>query len=178
MTSETEIEWALARAAARGDMVAFERLHVRTAPRVRRLVGWLVEPDLVDDVVQDTMIAVWRGLPRFQGAAALQTWMHRIATREAMRVRRRRGRDWDREQPLELVDAQAAEGIEPLDAMALEAALLRLPPTARAVFVLTCIEGNTHEEVAEMMAINAATSRSHLRHARARLRSLLELEAE
>lgn len=177
MTSETEIEWALARAAARGDMVAFERLHARSAPRVRRLVGWLVEPDLVDDVVQDTMIAVWKGLPRFQGTAALQTWIHRIATREAIRARRRRGRNWGREEPLEQVDAHAAEGVQPLDAIDLEAALLRLPPTARAVFVLTCLEGTTHEEVAEMMDISVATSRSHLRHARARLRSLLELEA-
>src|SRR5260370_26279099 len=52
-----------------------------------------------EDAVQDTMLAAWRGLERFDGRASLRTWLYRIATNrclDALRsARRRPAKQWD-----------------------------------------------------------------------------------
>ena len=75
---------ALVNALRRGDETAFvglvERFH---RPLVRMAVRYVRDPDIAEEVVQETWIAVVKGLGRFEGRSSLQTWIFRIATFQA-----------------------------------------------------------------------------------------------
>ena len=64
-------------------------------------------------------------------------------------------------------------GNVPLDTDYLERAIQSLPEGARAVFVLTEVEGFTHREIADMLQISEGTSKSQLHYAKKRLREIL-----
>lgn len=69
----------LARAAGRGDRRAFDRLVHEHEPRLRGFVARRIGPQAVDDVVQDTLVAAWSALPRFQGRSSFKAWLYGIA---------------------------------------------------------------------------------------------------
>lgn len=75
---------ALVNALRRGDETAFlglvERFH---RPLVRMAIRYVRDPDIAEEVVQETWIAVVKGLGRFEGRSSLQTWIFRIATFQA-----------------------------------------------------------------------------------------------
>jgi len=84
---DTEDEGLIRRLAAR-DPEAFTTLYQRYAPR---LAGFLrprlVQPDLVDDVLHETLVVVWQDAARFRGQAQLSTGIFRIAQRKAHQTR-------------------------------------------------------------------------------------------
>jgi RNA polymerase sigma-70 factor (ECF subfamily) len=96
----------------------------------------------------------------------------RIAASKAlMRVRREKYRDAD-----ELPEDGPAVGINGADVplqLDLEAALMQLPDTSRAVVWMHDVEGYTHEDIAEMMGKTVSFSKSQLARAHARLRGWL-----
>ncbi len=124
-----------------------------------------------EDAVQETFLAVFRALPVFRGEARLSTWIYRIATRTALRVRARRP-PTERLEPLEPVVGESrsdrAAG-SPEEAMALRSALSRLPADQRLVLALFSIEGLSHGEIAEVLGIPQGTVWSRLHGARKRL---------
>src|SRR6476469_486117 len=93
------IDETLARARA-GDEDAFREL---TEPyrrelqlHVYRMVGSVHD---AEDLVQETLLAAWRGLEQFEGRASVRAWLYRIATNrslDALRARRRRTEDLQR----------------------------------------------------------------------------------
>lgn len=89
MTNDAQL---LARAQA-GDDVAFEALteSLRGELQVHcyRIVGSLQD---AEDLVQETLVAAWRGLEGFEGRAALRSWLYRIATNRCLNHLRDRGR--------------------------------------------------------------------------------------
>ncbi len=71
---------ALLSAARGGDETAFLALYHRHSGRVRRLVErWVSDPDLVDDLCQESWLRAFRGLDRFRGEADFGSWLHTIA---------------------------------------------------------------------------------------------------
>src|SRR6185369_9066491 len=82
-------------AAARGDRAAAESLCRELLPRVRNLVRYLVRGDaLVDDIAQEALIAVLRGLPTYRGEGRFQSWADRVVARTTFAsLRRLRGRN-------------------------------------------------------------------------------------
>ncbi|MCH9684121.1 MAG: sigma-70 family RNA polymerase sigma factor [Deltaproteobacteria bacterium] len=138
---------------------------------VRRLCSALVrEPGEVDDVVQDVLLAIYRGLPRFRGDAQLLTWVRRITIRVALRHRDRRRQSSTDALPLELA---AAPPRDPVEADQLRnqllVALRGLPAPQRTVLALALIEGLPQAEIAQVLGIPAGTVWSRLHHARRRL---------
>jgi RNA polymerase sigma-70 factor (ECF subfamily) len=88
-----EGERRLASQAAAGDQAAFVALfetHHREVYRIGRAVTG--DDETAKDVVQETFLKVYRGLPGWRGAASLRTWIHRIAVRAAIDERRRSSR--------------------------------------------------------------------------------------
>src|SRR5689334_22320958 len=89
MTSEAEL---LSRAQA-GDEVAFQELteSLRGELQVHcyRIVGSVHD---AEDLVQDTLMAAWRALDRFEGRASLRSWLYRIGTNRCLNHLRDRGR--------------------------------------------------------------------------------------
>src|SRR5438105_14399381 len=71
-------------AAARGDRRAAESLLAEILPRVRNLVRYLMRGDDIDDVVQEGLIAILKGLPTYRGEGAFTSWADRIVARVAI----------------------------------------------------------------------------------------------
>ena len=184
---------ALARARA-GDEDAFREL---TDPyrrelqlHVYRIVGSAQD---AEDLLQETLLAAWRGLERFEGRASVRAWLHRIATNralDALRAGRRRpeSRITDAPEPtrraepiwLEPFPDVLLDGVpddapgpdaryEAREAVALAfiAGLQHLPPQQRAVLVLRDVLGYRAAEVAEMLETSEASVNGLLQRARA-----------
>jgi len=157
--------------AARGDREAFARLYRRHAARVHGLARRALGAARADDLTQEVFLAAWRGLARFEGRAGFGTWLHALARNAVASALRRDGR----------AHAGADDGDEPArrppdpgERLDLEAAIARLPTGARAVFVLHDVEGRTHAEIAELLGVDAGTSKSQLHRARMLLRGMLQ----
>jgi RNA polymerase sigma-70 factor (ECF subfamily) len=142
-----------------------------------------------EDVVQETMLAAWRGLDDFGERSSLRTWLYRIATNRCLNALRDSSRR-PRPEPIRTVEptwlepypdmlledlADAAPGpdarYEAKEAVALAfvAALQHLSPSQRAVLVLRDVLGYRAVEVAEMLDTTETSVNSALRRARAAL---------
>ena len=155
----------LVRAAQRGDALAMDGLLRALTPMVSRLCGAIALDD-GDDAMQETFIAVLRALPDLREPAAVHGWVRRIATREAVRVARRRlpatGDDVLSSLPARLPDVDAVVDIRDT--------LAGLRPEHRAVLVLRDVEGLSEVEAASMLAVAEGTVKSRLHRARAAFR--------
>lgn len=127
-----------------------------------------------EDAVQETFLAVYRGLPGFRGEASPRTWVYRIALRCALKVRAHRpppaGALDDAAEPARAPDAELDAREE---ARRLQAALAALPAEHRAVLSLSTLEGVAHQEIAAILGIPAGTVGSRLHAARKKLQAAL-----
>jgi RNA polymerase sigma-70 factor, ECF subfamily len=160
-----------------------------------RMLG---SPFEADDAVQETLIKAWRGFERFEGRAALRSWLYRIATNVCLdmlsgRERRARPMDlgparepvesnlntlpevtWIEPVPDDLVVPAEADPAEVAVAretirLAFVAALQHLPPRQRAVLILCEVLRWKSSEVAELLETSVASVNSALQRARATL---------
>jgi RNA polymerase sigma-70 factor (ECF subfamily) len=160
-----------------------------------RMLGSAFE---AEDAVQDTMMRAWRAIDRFEGRAALRSWLYRIATNVCLDMLKGRAR---RARPMDLAPAQTADtplgtalpdgawvepmpdsrvvpvGGDPAEMMVLResirlafvAALQHLPPRQRAVLILREVLQWQATEVAELLDTTVASVNSALQRARATL---------
>jgi RNA polymerase sigma-70 factor (ECF subfamily) len=169
----------LVAAAQGGDRRALDTLlrthHDRLYAVCRRLTG--NDADAAD-ATQETLLAVVRGLPRFDGRSRFTTWSYRIAVNASLdELRRRRRRP---EPGLDEVlfapppggaqDSSADASVERLD---VDAALTRLAPDFRAAVVLRDLCGLDYAEIATILEIPPGTVRSRIARGRAALVPLL-----
>jgi RNA polymerase sigma-70 factor (ECF subfamily) len=165
-------------AAVEGDLAAFEELYRRFAPRLYgmclRLTG---QREAAEDCVQESFVAAWRGLGRFEKRSRFSTWLQRIAIRTV--IARRRGLRTVNEvsEPASgLPDrADPGSGAPPLD---LERAIDALPEGARDVLVLVGLYGFSHAEAATTLGVAEGTCKAQLHRARGLLSAALGLEEE
>jgi len=159
-----------------------------------RMLG---SPFEAEDAVQETLLRAWRGLERFEGRAALRSWLYRIATNvclDMLEGRNRRARPMDLGPALAPVESNlntlpeatwlqpipdsllAAEG-DPAELavtrdtirLAFVAALQHLPPRQRAALILCEVLRWRAKEVAELLGMSVASVNSALQRARATL---------
>ena len=163
-------------AAAGGDRVAAEGLCRELLPRVRNLVRYLLRGDArVDDVAQEALIAVLRGLGSFRGDGRFESWVDRIVARTTFAtIRRIRAETQPGEHAA--VGGEVGEvGGGEIYALRRELALAldRLPGDQREALVLHFAIGMTVPEIAEAAAAPIETVRSRLRLGKAALREAL-----
>ncbi len=157
--------------AASGDTHAFERLYRAHVARVHTLARRMLGEEHADEVTQDIFVRAWQKLATYRGEAAFGTWLHRLgvnvvlARREELGKRRRRFLEDDG-----VLAAAPGRHDSPELSVDFEAAIERLPPGAREVFVLHDVEGYRHEEIAGLLGVAVGTSKSQLHHARMALR--------
>jgi RNA polymerase sigma-70 factor (ECF subfamily) len=159
-----------------GDPSAERVLYDTHVDRVFRLVYRICgDMDQAKDHVQETFIKAFAKLGEFRAESTLGTWIGAIAISVALnglrKVKRFRSREVGMEQAPDI--GRVPRDADPDLRTDLEAALERLPETARAVVWLHDVEGYTHEEIGSMLGIQAGTSKAQLFRARARLREKL-----
>ncbi|HMI19304.1 MAG TPA: sigma-70 family RNA polymerase sigma factor [Sphingomonas sp.] len=159
---------------------AFEALYRLYHPRLARfLLNLLHRPQLVEEVLNDTLFVVWDRSDTFRGASKLSTWIFAIAYRKAMKALRRLDEPIeDRENDLRLDDHDAPDA--PVSRRraqeALLAALARLSPDHRAVVDLTYFHEMGYREIAEIVDCPVDTVKTRMFHARRHLRRMFDGE--
>jgi RNA polymerase sigma-70 factor (TIGR02960 family) len=183
-------------AARAGDELAFRAL---VEPHRRELhvhcYRMLGSIDDADDLLQETLLAAWRGLDTFAGRSSVRTWLYRIATTRGLNMIRDGRRrpplapappfeppapssrfdvPWLQPYPDALIDhddpsarALAREGIE----LAFVTALQRLPPRQLAALVLCDVLGFSLADVAAMLDVRSTSVKGLLQRARAAMPS-------
>jgi len=162
-------------AAAAGDREAAQQLCRDLLPRVRNLVRYLLRGDSrVDDVAQEALIAVLRGLATFRGDGRFESWVDRVVARTTFAAIRRIRAETQpgAHAPVEGGASEAAGSLY-LQRRELVAALDRLPGDQRESLVLHFAIGMTVPEIADAMAAPLETVRSRLRLGKAALRQAL-----
>ncbi len=185
--------------ARRGDDRAFGAL---TAPHLAelrlhcyRLLGSLTD---AEDVLQETLLAAWRGLAGFEGRSSLRAWLYRIATNRCLNLRRDRARrrppepvapfavpeptrrgdlPWLQPCPDDLLDALPdpapgpAARVSQREALELAfiAGLQRLPPRQAAALILRDVLGFSGAEAAALLDTTPLAVKGALQRARATL---------
>ena len=174
---------ALLDGARQGDRRALERLLARHQRRVYRFgLKMCRDPQDAQDVLQDTLLAVARGVKDFRGASSVSTWLYTIARSFCIKKRRRSRFAPAEEASLEGESATEVRQIadtargpdESLAGRQIEAALEKaigdLAPMYREVLVLRDVEGLTAAEVAEVLGLTIEAVKSRLHRARVAVR--------
>ncbi|MBA4856117.1 RNA polymerase subunit sigma-70 [Nocardia farcinica] len=161
-----------------------------------RMLGSLTD---AEDVLQETLLAAWRGLGGFAGRSSLRTWLYRIATNRCLNAMRDNARrrppepdppfdppepsrrstvTWLEPYPDRLLDRVAAPAAGPEARyharesveLAFVAGLQHLPPRQSAVLLLRDVLGFPADEVAAMLGTSATAVKGALQRAREQLR--------
>jgi RNA polymerase sigma-70 factor (ECF subfamily) len=182
------LEMELVRKAQRGDLKAYDELVQRYQERIYATVYHMTSNhEDANDLAQDSFIKAYRALKSFKGGSSFYTWLYRIAVNKTINfLKQRKNRthmslndlDINTENNPDLVALISEKtprrdaGLKELQEK-LNAALLKLSEPHRLVVVLHDVQGQSHEEIAEIMDCNIGTVRSRLFYARQQLQSLL-----
>ena len=159
------------------DLDAFERLYRIYQPRLARFLTNLVKrPQLVEEVLDDTMMVVWNTAGSFRGTSKLSTWVFAIAYRKALKARIRWPDPLEDQQFDNRVSNDAAPDAE-LERSRIRSALVDamegLSAEQRAVVDLTYFHDLGYREIAEILGCPVDTVKTRMFHARRRLRQAL-----
>lgn len=163
----------LVAAARDGDRASLEMLLRRSADRIHAVCRRITGNDAdAADATQEAMIAIVRGLPRFDGKAAFSTWAYRVATNaclDELRRRRRRPEPTD-DEVLESSFSGRGDDIEAAgDRADIDAALATLAPDFRAAVVLRDLLGLDYAEISDVLGVPTGTVKSRIARGRAAL---------
>ena len=182
MTAATELASLVDAVATRRDRAAFTVLFDHFAPRLN---GFLLrqgcDPATAEEIVQDTLSALWRKAHLFDPAkSSLSTWIYRIARNRRIDLARRDRSDRiDPEDPI-LHPLPETEPDRAIDArrreQVLRLALDGLPAEQLELVRLAFFEGLSHAQVAERTGLPLGTVKSRIRLAFSRLRRVLEAD--
>lgn len=141
---------------------------------MRNILRWVRQEDQARDVLQNTYIRIWKGLPSFRAEAKISSWCYRIAFNESMAILRSNKRN------LQLTQVEAGSVLssdEGPDAeeiqKRLQCALEQLPERQRQVFELRYYEEMPYEEMAALLGLSAGSLKASFHHARKKIESHL-----
>jgi RNA polymerase sigma-70 factor (ECF subfamily) len=168
----------------------FQEIYKTFAPKMVRYLARLVGEYEAEDLAQEVMVKVSRGLKDFEGKASLSTWIYRIATNTGLD--RLRSRSFQRE-ALDIAPENDEGKVRDKDPwtgenkLSLESSLIRkemnecirgiverLPENYRAVLVLSEMEEFMNAEIAEVLGVSVDTVKIRLHRARTMLKKELE----
>ncbi|MBV8214862.1 MAG: RNA polymerase sigma factor [Verrucomicrobia bacterium] len=182
MVSQPKLDLAILIARSRnGDLEAVSLLLEAEQPRLMaQALAFCGDPELARDLVQETMIAAWKGLRQFDGSCQFFTWLYVILLRQ-----HRRALGWfARRIPLATPEQQtvaarhelvmsAANGSD-ADLELLRAMVMALPTRFREVIHLRFYAEASEAEIASVLRLSRGTVKSRLHHALVKLRRMKE----
>ena len=153
-------------------------------PLLNYLQRYVGDRTIAEDLLQETLLRMERGLPGFAGRSSVKTWAFSIASRVAA--------DYLRHPDRRVRIVELDEGAEPLDpGRAIDERLVvdemsecvrkvidSLPDTYRAALILHDLEGLSAEQTAEICECSLATAKIRIHRARLRLKEALEEKCE
>jgi len=173
----TEVaEASLLASIASGDRHAFEHLYRQYFPRLGRFLGRMARnPQLVEEVINDTMLVVWQKAYSYNASCKVSTWIFAIAYRKALKAIK-----WE-DAPVDADFAQFGSddaAPEPLAEqkelhLAVARALDRLPMAHRVAIVLAFYHDMDYAEIADVTDCPVNTVKTRMFHARRKLKELL-----
>ena len=173
-----QLELELLASIKRGQRADFETLYRLYHPRLWRfLVHMLRQGDLVEEVLNDTLMVVWQRADSFDGRSKLSTWIFGIAYRKALKALSRQDLPVDADDIEEPADPgpgpEQQLGLAQLRVRLAEA-LAELSPEHRAVVELCYFHDMAYGEIAEVVGCPPETVKTRMFYARRRLRLLLD----
>lgn len=189
LETSNQLEEALAQA-REGSPQAFGRLVTAYQQKLYGfLLSYTAREDVADELTQETFIKAWQSIGRFRGESAFQTWLFQIAVNTVRSWGRwekvRRLKVWqpqDNEDPMPeppdpRADADPAAQARRADMRRhLQAAIQRLPPREKEVFLLRHEQDMALAEIAAALDLAEGTVKAHLFHAVAKMRKYLKGE--
>lgn len=160
-----------------GDARIFETLVRRHQGLVRAQLRHLLgdEPELADDLAQETFVLAWRKLEQFRGESRFSTWLYRIAHSCFQQYWRSKG--WRKQQESEFEGNEGEPGADtaaPDLGLDFDAALRCLSGNQQAA-LLYCVQLElTHEEAAVVLDMPLGSVKTHVARGKAKLRQLLQ----
>lgn len=150
----------------------------RHAPALARFAVSCGIRDDVDELVQDTFVRAFGSLDGFRGDSSFRTWLFTIERRLMMDRRRAEKR---RPVGLEISEEDSATEYDALDdvmageaAARVTAAVQRLTPTQREVFMLRVTEGLSYKEIADAVGTTEGAARVHYHNALRTMKEVLD----
>ncbi|MFW5867535.1 MAG: sigma-70 family RNA polymerase sigma factor [Armatimonadota bacterium] len=187
--TQREIEMAVERA-RKGDRAAFGLLVDEYKDKIYNYVARMLnDPSEAEDVTQEAFVRAYKSLPRFRGASSFHTWLYRIASNLAIDVVRKRKRQdptFSLDEPLESDDGEYERELPdesggPEDRtstretrVAVRRAIMDLPEKLRDVMILYELQGETYDDIADILDVPLGTVKSRLFNARNRLKDSLQ----
>lgn len=173
-----EVHPGLVEMAQQGDRSAFEVLAGRIIDRLHSIAALILhDPTLADDAVQETLVRVWRDLPRLRDVDRFDGWLHSVLAHTCLDVVRRERRQIRLAPlPYALVDRRRLEA-EVVDRDTVDRALGQLTPQHRAVLVMHHYAGFTLREVAGILKLPVGTAKSRLHYAEQAMHAAVDADS-
>jgi RNA polymerase sigma-70 factor, ECF subfamily len=170
-----DLDRTLIAAIAAGDEAAFNKIHARYYRRVarftRRITGC---SELTAEITNDTLWAIWRCAPSFNGGSRVSTWIMGIAYHIGLNALQRSRRREAHEEPMrDFIEAAHEPWSDGNDREWVGAALVQLAEEQRTVLELFYRFGHSCEEIAEMVDCPANTVKTRMYLGRRKMRRLL-----
>ncbi len=166
--------------ACAGDATAFEQLYREYHPRLARfLARMLRRTQVIEEVLNDTMMVVWERGASFNGASKLSTWIFGIAYRKALNARSRQDepvQDSEWENRASLDPSPEEESAQARRQVMLRKAIAELSLEHRTVLDLTYQHEMGYNEIASIMRCPVGTVKTRMLHARRHLKRRLSGE--
>jgi len=182
------LEGDLVKRARRGDLNAYDELVQRYQQRIYATIYHMTaNHEDANDLAQDSFIKAFQALKSFRGGSSFYTWIYRIAVNKTINFLKQRKHkhhfslndlDFNTENNPDLVALISDKtphrevGLAELQEK-LNEALMKLSEPHRMVVVLHDVQGQSHDEIAEIMDCNIGTVRSRLFYARQQLQGYL-----
>jgi RNA polymerase sigma-70 factor (ECF subfamily) len=172
-----EDEVALLHRVASKDRYAFELLYRSYYRRLTRFLEQTTRaPQLIGEILDDTMLVVWEKAATFNGESLASTWIFAIAYKKAMKALKRERRSvaiLSDDDALASADSPETEFIERESRLALRRLLAALSVEQRAVIELTYYHGCAYKEIATIIGCPVNTVKTRMFYAHRKLKAIL-----
>ena len=167
----------LLEACRQGDRRAQKQLFDLLAPKMYPVcLRYMANRESAQDVLQEGFITLFSRLDAYSGTGSFEGWARKIFVNSAL-MQLRKTDALKVSDDIEEVRSLASEAVTPVQNLGYKEIMEligRLPASLRTVFNLYVIEGYTHKDIADIMGVEVATSRSKLQRARVELQEMIK----
>ena len=152
-------------------------LYLLTAEDLMRVAQrYMKDKDAAKDIFQEAYLRIFKKIHLFDPKkGSIGAWSARVVTNLALeQLRRNKVFSSVEDLPIALHPVEEDSVIDDMAADELLNTIHELPDSYRIIFLLSVVEGFSHQEISDQLGITASTSRSQLVRARAKLRSILQ----